>query len=78
MVLKDAFYPGWRAFINSKEAPILRANGMVRAVIIDHPGKYVVEFKYLPNSFLYGAILSAAVLIFLIGSVFVYRSGRGR
>lgn len=73
VVLKDAFYPGWRAFINGKEAPILRANGMVRAVIIDHPGKYVVEFRYLPKSFIYGVILSVAVLIFLIGSIMFKR-----
>jgi len=69
VVLKDAFYPGWRGYINNKEAPILRANGMVRAVIIDRPGKYVVEFKYLPSSFLYGVMLSAIILVFLISNI---------
>lgn len=84
VVLKDAFYPGWRAYINNIEVPILRANGMVRAVTIDHPGKYIVEFRYLPNSFVYGVMLSVVILIFLVSSASVssYRrarpNGRGR
>lgn len=73
VVLKDAFYSGWRASVNDVEVPILRANGMVRAVMIDRPGKYVVEFCYLPSSFVYGGGLSAAVLVFLISSVFISR-----
>ena len=84
VVLKDAFYPGWRAYINNIEVPILRANGMVRAVTIDHPGKYIVEFRYMPNSFVYGVMLSVVILIFLVSnaSVSSYRrarlNGRGR
>lgn len=84
VVLKDAFYPGWRAYINNIEVPILRANGMVRAVTIDHPGKYIVEFRYMPNSFVYGVMLSVVILIFLVSSASVssYRrarlNGRGR
>ena len=69
IVLKDAFYPGWRAYINNIEKPILRANGMVRAVTIDRQGEYVVEFKYLPNSFIYGVMLSAISLFFLVSSM---------
>lgn len=72
VVLKDAFYPGWHAYINNTEAPILRANGMVRAVIINRPGKYVVEFRYLPNSFIYGVIVSFSVMFFIIGSILLY------
>lgn len=85
VVLKDAFYPGWRAYINNIEVPILRANGMVRAVLIDRPGKYVVEFRYLPNSFVYGLMLSVVIMIFLVSRVSLssyYRrarlNGRGR
>jgi len=70
-VLKDAFYPGWSAFINGTKVPILRANGMVRAVEINHPGRYKVEFRYLPNSFIWGVILSIASLILIIGSILI-------
>jgi hypothetical protein len=78
VVLKDSYYPGWRAYINNTEAPIMRANGMVRAVIIDRSGKYVVEFKYLPNSFIYGVIISFTVMLFLISSILLYYRREGR
>lgn len=71
VVLKDAFYPGWNAFINGNKVPILEANGMVRAVEINHPGRYKVEFRYLPNSFIWGIMLSIASLIFIIGSILI-------
>jgi hypothetical protein len=73
VVLKDAFYPGWSAFINGTKVPILRANGMVRAVEIGHPGRYKVEFRYLPKSFIWGVILCIASLSLIIGSILIDR-----
>ena len=71
LVLKDAFYPGWQALINKREVPILRTNAMVRGVRIDSPGKYVVEFRYLPKSFVWGVMVAGTVSILLIISVLV-------
>lgn len=44
---------------------------MVRAVEINHPGRYEVEFRYLPNSFIWGVILYIASLILIIGSILI-------
>ena len=69
VVLKDAFFPGWRAFVDGKETPVRLANGMVRGVLIDGPGQYVVEFRYLPRSFVNGVISSALILFVLLLSL---------
>ena len=43
--LSDAWYPGWRATVNSMPAEIYRANYIFRAVVVP-PGKNIVRFIY--------------------------------
>ncbi|MDX2010856.1 MAG: YfhO family protein [Myxococcaceae bacterium] len=62
LVLTDAWYPGWSANVDGADTPILRANHLVRAVAIA-PGTHVVEFSYLPTSFLVGAALTMLGLL---------------
>ncbi len=61
LVLSDADYPGWRATVDGQPAPILRANGFVRAVLLS-PGEHTVEFTFAPPSLVAGAACSAAAL----------------
>ncbi|MCZ6689425.1 MAG: YfhO family protein [Planctomycetota bacterium] len=53
LVLLDAFYPGWKVTVNGESRTIYAANGLFRAVRVD-PGPQIVEFKYMPLSFLLG------------------------
>ncbi len=62
LVLGDLFYPGWNAFVDNHEVPILRANYLFRAVRLD-PGNAEVRFEYHPASFRLGLILSASTAI---------------
>ncbi len=62
LVLTDAWYPGWSASVDRTDTPILRANYLVRAVAIP-AGIHVVEFSYLPTSFLVGAALTMLGLL---------------
>lgn len=65
LVLTDAFYPGWKAFVGGKEQRILRANYLFRAVQLP-AGNHNVEFVYDPISFKIGlliSLLTAALLI---------------
>jgi hypothetical protein len=64
LMLTDAFYPGWVARVDGVEVPILRADYAFRAVAVP-PGQHVVEFRYRPASFRYGAALSVVGLIVL-------------
>jgi hypothetical protein len=49
LVLTDAHYPGWRAYLDGEETPIYRADYLFRAVALP-PGQHVVEFRYEPES----------------------------
>jgi hypothetical protein len=61
LVLTDTFYPGWRAYVNGVERPILRADYLFRAVPLE-PGRHRVEFVYRPRSFTVGAGISLLTL----------------
>ena len=50
LVISETFYPGWEAAVNGRPAPILKANGLFRAIRIDGPGRYTVQFRYKPFS----------------------------
>jgi Bacterial membrane protein YfhO len=75
LVLNDANYPGWRAYVNGQPAAWVKANYLFRGVFLA-PGKSTVEFKYQPRSFQIGAGLSAAALAILGGLVFRERRRR--
>ena len=64
LVLTDAWYPGWRVWVDGQEAPLLRADLVFRAVRLD-AGKHLVEFVYEPQSFRVGLLVSAAALLLL-------------
>jgi hypothetical protein len=72
-VLSDRWYPGWRATVNDVEVPVLRANGVFRAVPV-LPGVSDVEFRFLPASLLIGAAISLAGLVTLVASWVMARS----
>jgi hypothetical protein len=57
LVLSDVYYPGWKAFVDGRETKVLRANYVMRAVVLP-PGKHVVEFRYDPLSFTIGAVVT--------------------
>ncbi len=65
LLLADAWYPGWRAEVDGREAPIYRADYAFRAVYVG-AGEHVVDFRYRPWSFRAGAVLSFASVGILI------------
>jgi uncharacterized membrane protein YfhO len=58
LVLSDQVYPGWHAYLDSKQTDIFVANGFTRAVAIPQ-GEHLVEFKYEPESLTLGCILAS-------------------
>ena len=47
VVVSDPFAPGWQADIDGMPAPLLRANGLFRAVCVP-AGRHVVTLRYSP------------------------------
>ncbi|MFH1441750.1 MAG: hypothetical protein ABIH18_06930 [Candidatus Omnitrophota bacterium] len=69
LVLSDTYYPGWKTYVNNKQAEIYRANYLFRAIYIDKPGEYTISFIYSPFAFKLGAIISIITLICCIISI---------
>lgn len=65
LVLSDTYYPGWHASIDGEPAPILRANGLFRAVAV-RAGEHRVVFEYMPKSLRIGAGISGMALLLTI------------
>ena len=47
LVILDAYAPGWRATLDGRPVPVLRGNGVFRAVALP-AGRHEVECRYLP------------------------------
>jgi hypothetical protein len=58
LVLSDAYYPGWQAFVDGERAGIHPADSLFRAVWVP-AGRHRVEFAYCPATFWIGALVSA-------------------
>ena len=75
LVLLDTYYPGWRAYVDGRDAEILRANFAFRAVAVT-AGKHRIEFVYRPQSFYAGLTVTSLALLF--GVVALFRHPRRR
>ncbi|HQJ51352.1 MAG TPA: YfhO family protein [Anaerolineae bacterium] len=65
LVLTDSWYPGWRVSVDGRDAPLLRADFLFRAVYLT-AGEHRVEFTYQPESFRTGGWISAAAAVFVV------------
>jgi hypothetical protein len=76
LMLTDVFYPGWRARVDGKGAPIERVDYLFRGVRLT-PGRHVVEFRYEPASWRVGlAVSGLAVLVLVVTAAFALRARR--
>lgn len=70
LILRDQFYPGWKARLDSIGVPIYRANGFTRAVYVTQ-GAHAIEFDYQPTSLKYGfrAALAAICILAILAYI---------
>jgi hypothetical protein len=64
VILTDAYYPGWKAYLDAEEKPVWRANSLFRAVETP-PGNHRLVFRYQPDSVRLGIIVSLASLLLM-------------
>ncbi|HOQ88971.1 MAG TPA: YfhO family protein, partial [Candidatus Hydrogenedentes bacterium] len=65
LVTADAWFPGWKAWIDGRPTDTFPAYALFRSVALA-PGKHLVEFRYRPASFLAGVsvtLITALVLV---------------
>ena len=65
MYRAQSWDPWWRATIDGKTAPIIRANGVFSAVVVPK-GDHRVVWQYRPWPFYVGAAISAIALVTLL------------
>jgi hypothetical protein len=70
LVLTDPYYPGWRAYVDGVETPILRADYLFRAIALP-PGSHEVRFVFVPLSLQRGWMLSAAGILIALSAILV-------
>ena len=77
LVLRDIFYPGWEASVDSSRAEIRLAEGCFRAVAVP-VSKHAVRFAYLPKLvYLTGGASALCTVAVLLLALFA-RGGAGR
>ena len=79
LILNDSYAPGWKAFVrpidgveeDETEIDVHLVNGNFRGVILE-PGNWSVRFRYSPQSFILGGLLSAMGIVILFFGTAVY------
>jgi hypothetical protein len=66
LVLSDSIYPGWKATVDGKDTPVLRADGLFRAVALP-AGSHEVKFTFAPPLLAIGAAISLASIMAIVG-----------
>ncbi len=77
LVFSDTYYPGWKAYIDGKENPILKVNLVMRAVKVP-PGSHTVIWAYEPIAFYVGSGISFATLVTLLTYFILRQIKKGR
>jgi uncharacterized membrane protein YfhO len=62
LVLVEAWEPGWSAHVDGTPAPVLRANGLFRAVAVP-VGRHRVDLTYQPPALRAGLALTTAAVV---------------
>ena len=68
LVLADTGHPGWRVTVDGRPAPLLSADGCLRAVALPQSGRHQITFFYRPAMFLLGLYLTLLTLAGLLGA----------
>lgn len=74
LFISDAWFPGWKAFLDGQETDLLRANYNFRAVVVPK-GEYNIQFIYDPISFKIGLLVSLVTAFFLVALFIVDKYG---
>ncbi|OGG09123.1 hypothetical protein A2154_00090 [Candidatus Gottesmanbacteria bacterium RBG_16_43_7] len=72
LATSEVMYPGWKAYLNNTEIPILTSNLVFRSVYIPQ-GRHVLLMKYIPVDFMIGFMITTLTTI-VFGIYYIYVS----
>jgi hypothetical protein len=61
LVLADRWDPGWKAYLDGRQAPILPTNHALRGVVVPE-GRHVLDFRFEPSPLAWGLVASGIAL----------------
>jgi hypothetical protein len=67
LVLNDTWDPGWRASVDGRDAPVLVASSVFRAVPVE-AGRHTIDLRYRPRSYELGLWISVATVALMLGA----------
>jgi hypothetical protein len=70
LFMSEAYYPGWRAYVDGRQEEILRADYFFRAIPVG-PGSHRIEVVCEPSSFKFGLMISLLTIISLLGATVI-------
>lgn len=77
LVIDDGWFPGWTATVDGHEAPMQRADYLLREVRLP-PGRHIVRLVYAPLPYLVGMLMTlvTAVALLILAMVGLLRGAR--
>jgi len=75
LVVSELYYPGWQAYVDGKKVETLRADLMLRGVMLAG-GQHRIEFRFEPKSVRVGGAISlvfAALLVLYVAALLLRR-----
>ena len=63
VLVSSNYFLGWKAYIDDKETDIFRSYFFLKGIKINEPGTHKIVFKFLPDSIVYGLVISAASVL---------------
>jgi hypothetical protein len=66
VIIRQTYYPGWVAYLNSQPVPIYRADHAFQAVIINTAGDHSLQLRYQPTSVQNGMYVSIVSLVLYV------------
>jgi hypothetical protein len=70
LVLSEAYFPGWKAYVNEKEVPVTSAYFVLRSIFLDKPGEHEVLFAYAPMTYVAGTTITVTASLLIIVIMF--------
>jgi Bacterial membrane protein YfhO len=77
LVTSETYYPGWRAFVDGRERPLVLTNVAFRGMPVE-AGRHRIEMRFEPAILWRGAVLSAAGWALLVAAFAFGDNGRKR
>ncbi len=72
LFMSDNYYPGWKAYVNGEEQPLVKTNYAFRGLFLDK-GEQRITLMFKPRTFIVGAWFSLIAVVCVLGIIVLLR-----